>query len=36
VPAVLEGNPRIRVPVICSPRQGGMEWFGRNPVGSIS
>jgi len=23
------------VPAISSPRGGGMEWFGRNPVGSI-
>ncbi len=29
------GRPGSRVPAISSPRRGGMEWFGRNPVGSI-
>ena len=33
--AVLAGSPEPRVPFISSSRRGDMEWFGRNPVGSI-
>lgn len=29
------GHAVNRVPVISSPRSGDMEWFGRNPTGSI-